>query len=153
MSGPLTGRRVLAILLGGFGVVVAANLALVLAATGSFPGLVVGNSYVASQEFERLRAAQDALGWQVAAGLAAGRLRIAVTGRDGRPVPGLAVRARMMRPAGGEAAEVLLAPEGGAWLSPAPLARGAWLAALVIEAPGGGRWEGTARLEAAATGR
>ena len=39
--------------LAAFAVVIAANAALVIAATGSFPGLVVASSYVASQDFEK----------------------------------------------------------------------------------------------------
>ena len=57
---PLTGRKVLLIAVAAFGVVIAANLAMLLAATGTFPGLVVKNSYVASQGFDAKTAAQRA---------------------------------------------------------------------------------------------
>ena len=48
---PLTGRKVLLIAVAAFAVILAANLAMLLAATGTFPGLVVKNSYVASQDW------------------------------------------------------------------------------------------------------
>ncbi|HEU0223277.1 MAG TPA: FixH family protein, partial [Paracoccaceae bacterium] len=55
----MTGRLVLAVALGAFGIVIAVNLVLVFAATRTFPGLVVPNSYVASQDFDRSRVAQE----------------------------------------------------------------------------------------------
>jgi len=62
---PLTGRTVWVIALCSFGVVLAANLSLVYAALGTFPGLEVKNSYVASQVFDAQRTAQLGLGWTV----------------------------------------------------------------------------------------
>ena len=55
MSGdaPLTGRKVLAIAVAAFGVVIAANLVLAWQAVGTFPGTETANSYVASQNFNR----------------------------------------------------------------------------------------------------
>ena len=58
---------------------------------GTFPGLVVKNSYVASQGWDRRTAAQRALGWTAAADYGNGVLRVAMTGRDGMPVRGLRV--------------------------------------------------------------
>ena len=45
-----------------FGVIIAANLAMLFAATGTFPGLVVKNSYAASQGWDRKTDAQRELG-------------------------------------------------------------------------------------------
>jgi nitrogen fixation protein FixH len=61
----LTGRAVLLIALGAFGVVILANAVLAFYAVGTFSGLVVPNSYIASQDFDRRRDAQIALGWTV----------------------------------------------------------------------------------------
>jgi len=83
---PLTGRKVLFIALSAFGVVVAVNIALAVSAVRTFPGLEVKNSYVASQNFDEDRAAQLALGWDVAAGWEDGVLSIAFTDPDGQPV-------------------------------------------------------------------
>lgn len=144
---PLTGRAVLAIALGAFGVVIAANLVLVFSATGTFPGLVVPNSYVASQDFDRDRAAQEALGWTVALTAEGAELVLAVTDRDGRPVPGLAVTARLARPATDAAAsDLAFAGSDGTYRAPNRLAPGLWRAALALRAPDGRHWSGEARL-------
>lgn len=50
-----------------FGIIISVNLVLAFQAVATFPGLVVKNSYVASQKFDADRTAQDALGWDVAA--------------------------------------------------------------------------------------
>ena len=63
MTRELTGRHVLFITLSAFGVIIAVNLVMAFLAVGSFPGLEVKNSYVASQQFDRERAAQQNLGW------------------------------------------------------------------------------------------
>lgn len=82
---PVTGRKVLAIALGAFGVIITANMALVYAAIGSFPGLEVKNTYVASQSFDTDRAEQAALGWTVDASYSPGTLRLAFTDDAGLP--------------------------------------------------------------------
>ena len=50
-----------------FGVIIAVNIVLAVFATRSWTGLVVKNSYVASQDFNKLQAKTDrqkAKGWQ-----------------------------------------------------------------------------------------
>lgn len=124
---PLTGRKVLAITLAAFGVIIAANLALVIAATGSFPGLVVKNSYVASQEFDARRDAMTALGWSARPVFENGHLTVAITGKDGRPVRGLAVEARIGRPASdAEDRVIALDAEQGGYGADVALAPGRW---------------------------
>lgn len=124
---PLTGRKVLAITSAFFGVVIAANMALLFSATGTFPGLVVKNSYVASQEWNGRTAAQRALGWQAAASLGDGTLAVRVTDRDGRPVEGLALTAIVGRPASQAGDRTIpLAEEAGAYGAPIDLGPGLW---------------------------
>jgi len=53
---PLTGWHVLAIVGLFFGTIIAVNITLALFAAGTFPGLVVKNSYVASQNYNALLA-------------------------------------------------------------------------------------------------
>ncbi len=63
-----TGWHMLAMMVGFFGVVIAVNLTMARIAIGSFGGVVVENSYVASQEFNDwldAAEAQQALGWDV----------------------------------------------------------------------------------------
>lgn len=68
MIRPLDGRHVSAILVAGFAVVIAVNLTAAVAAKRTFGGIVVENSYVASQDFNRWLAEAErerALGWKV----------------------------------------------------------------------------------------
>jgi len=81
----MTGPKVLAIMLGAFGTIIAVNLTLAYSAVSTFPGLEVKNSYVASQNFNEELAAQQALGWTVEADLVGSELVLSITGRDGYP--------------------------------------------------------------------
>ena len=82
----ITGRHVLIGFVAAFAVIIAVNLLLAFSAVRTFPGLEVKNSYVASQEFDARKAAQEALGWTVRADHAGGLLTLAITGADGAPV-------------------------------------------------------------------
>lgn len=61
----ITGRHVLAITVGAFGLIFAVNFLMAYKAIATFPGLEVENSYVASQDFDTDRIAQEALGWKL----------------------------------------------------------------------------------------
>ncbi|MEB8387972.1 FixH family protein [Rhodobacteraceae bacterium KMM 6894] len=82
----LTGWHVLMGFVGAFGVIIAVNLTLAYNAVRTFPGLEVKNSYVASQEFDVRRDAQEALGWTVRASHHDGMLKLAITNAAGAPV-------------------------------------------------------------------
>ncbi len=144
---PITGRKVLLTMVAGFGIVIAANLTMLFAATGTFPGLVVGNSYVASQDWNRRVAAQRALGWRAAAEYAGGRLTVRIAGRDDAPVGGLAVSATVGRPATTREDITLdLAGEGGAYVAPLELGPGRWRIALAATGAGGVSFEAGAEI-------
>ncbi|MCE0504031.1 FixH family protein [Roseivivax sp. GX 12232] len=102
-SRPLTGRHVLMMFLCGFGLIIAVNVTLAVQAVGTFPGLEVANSYVASQSFEARRSAQEALGWEARATYASGALTLRVTTAEGQPVPPEGFTARIGRPTHGGA--------------------------------------------------
>jgi len=132
---PLTGRKVLIIALAAFGLVIAANMTLLFSSLGSFPGLVVPNSYVASQGYDAERQAQIALGWSVAARHADGRLAVTVTDADGAPVRGLQVTATIGKPASqADDVTIGLIPDFEGYVMEAPLAPGLWR--IEIEARG-----------------
>lgn len=82
----LTGRKVLLITVSFFAVIITVNLYMASQAIGTFPGLEVKNSYVASQEFDRNRTAQIALGWDVAVTIEGTKLRMAITNAEGAMV-------------------------------------------------------------------
>lgn len=84
MARELTGRHVLIITLSAFGVIIAVNVIMAFLAVGSFPGLEVKNSYVASQQFDRERQAQQNLGWTAQASYDGTELAIEILDKDGR---------------------------------------------------------------------
>ena len=79
----LTGRGVLAITVGAFGIIVGVNLFMAYVAIDTFPGLEVRNSYVASQGYNDRAASQRALGWTIDADLTAGQLRLQINNENG----------------------------------------------------------------------
>jgi nitrogen fixation protein FixH len=135
---PLTGGKVLAIALGAFGVILAANLALAFNAIRSFPGLEVDNSYVASQNFNEELAAQLGLGWEVRATVENGVLVLAFTDGEGRPVEVAGLDATL-----GRATHVRddqtpdFAYYRGTFTAPVALAPGNWNIRLTATAPDG----------------
>lgn len=103
----LTGRAVLAWLLGFFGVVFVVNAVLVQAATSTFGGLETGSSYKAGLMFTQEMATaqrQDALHWHVDGKLSrdhAGEAVLDFSARDrqGVALAGLTAVARLAHPA------------------------------------------------------
>lgn len=69
-----------------FGLIIAVNLTLAFNAIRTFPGLEVKNSYVASQDFDARRQAQQALGWTSAVTYDAGQVALNITDAAGQPV-------------------------------------------------------------------
>lgn len=102
----LTGRGVLAWLLGFFAVVFLANAVFIYLAMTSWTGLEVESSYKAGQAYQgEIDAAsrQAALGWNVELSVERGApgevsLRVAARDAGGAPLTGLAVSARLQRP-------------------------------------------------------
>ncbi|MGR3713335.1 MAG: FixH family protein [Shimia sp.] len=82
----LTGRHVLMIFVGAFGIIITVNLALAYNAVATFPGTEVKNSYVASQQFNVKKAAQESLGWTVDARAKGGLLILSIKDDAGNPV-------------------------------------------------------------------
>src|SRR5204862_1481429 len=81
-----TGWHMLAVVVLFFGTIIGVNIVMVLAATGTFPGLVVTNSYVASQHYNELLAsdrAQDRQGWRIELDAPGGVVSFRLADRDG----------------------------------------------------------------------
>ncbi|MGI9408351.1 MAG: FixH family protein, partial [Hyphomicrobiaceae bacterium] len=86
---PFTGRHMLSWMLAFFGVIVAVNITMAWFAGRTWTGLVVKNSYVASQKFNgHLRQArkQHARGWKSELTYERGVVRFRVVGKSGAPV-------------------------------------------------------------------
>ena len=136
-----TGKHMLAIMVGGFGIVAAVNFTMASYAVGGFHGIVVENSYVASQKFnswmdeaERMRA----LGW--AATARRDEASHVIVASEGVP-QGAGVTAQLRRPIGTKQfADLSFAPLGnGQFRSSEPVDVGRWTVRLTIEA-NGKRW-------------
>ena len=138
----ITGRHVLFFTVGAFGIIIAVNVVMAWKAISTFPGLEVGNSYVASQEFDARRAAQEALGWSVAVGHERGRVRLSITDAAGTPVEVATLSVLIGRPT--EARDDVR-PEftfvSGRYEAEVPLARGQWMLKLEATAKDGTRFE------------
>lgn len=136
MTRHFTGWHFTAIMVAGFGIVVAVNLLMASLAVGSFGGVVVENSYVASQNYNRWlaeAARANTLGWRadiVRSG--GGRLEVRTEGLPASAV----VRAELRHPLGRELPlEWDLAPSGGGLFSSnGRLPEGRWIARVVITA-------------------
>lgn len=103
---PLTGRKVLAILVAFFGVVIGVNATMMRLAIKTLPGTEVDSAYSASLGYEKEIAAardQSARNWQVDARLeraadGAALLQVEARDKDGHPVSGLKFAGRFERP-------------------------------------------------------
>ena len=133
-----TGKHMLMVFGGAFAVIIGVNIALAVNAVKTFPGLEVKNSYVASQEFDQRRSAQEALGWSVYASSQGDQLRLEITDADGKPVEVAKLSATL-----GRATHVQddQQPEftfdGQAYVAPAELGPGNWNIRLVARAKDG----------------
>lgn len=134
----IRGWHVAAMFGGGFSVIIAVNLTLAYQAVATFPGLETANSYVASQFFDRDRAAQEALGWTVSAALEGQDLVLRIDDAAGPVVP------RITSATLGRATHVQadLDPDfrhdGRVFRAPVPpLGRGNWNLRLTAEAADG----------------
>ncbi|MFD1342574.1 FixH family protein [Litorisediminicola beolgyonensis] len=141
----LTGRHVAAVFVFGFGIIIAVNIALAVNAVSTFPGLEVPNSYIASQEFDARREAQEALGWSVAAEYRDGRLTLALTDRSGQLAPVERLELHVGRPTEErDDLPVALGPDRSAMLDLAP---GLWRLDVTAEARDGTPFEYRAVIE------
>ena len=138
MTRTFTGWHMAAITISFFAVIIAVNLTLAFFASTSWTGLVVANSYVASQSFNRdaeIARQQQALGWQMNLTVNRGLAKIAILDRDSQPMPGLNIRAVLQRPtdeAGDQ--ELKLQDKGaGIYLAQGPISRGVWIADITAE--------------------
>lgn len=141
MAKPLTGRKVLAITVSAFAVIIAVNIVMAFKAVSTFPGLEVKNSYVASQVFDAERKAQEALGWTLTESHSDGVLRLAFRDRDGLPVAVERLSAVVGRTT--EAAQDLhpdFVWQNGDYVAPVALEPGKWMILLEAFAKDGTRF-------------
>lgn len=126
--GKLTGAKVLAIAVAFFGVVIVVNVVMATRAVGTFPGLEVDNSYVASQTFDADRAAQERLGWSVEPSYDGSHINFIVRDKGGLPARVSKLKVLIGRTTMSKDDQTPeLTYAGGIWSAPLTLAPGAWL--------------------------
>jgi len=138
-TGEFTGWHMLAAIVAFFGVVIGVNVTLAVYAGSSWTGLVVENSYVASQEFNAHAAqgrAQAALGWTSTLSIADGHIRYGLSDRNGRAVA-LAGGTVAFRHPAYQAEDVtveLSRQPGGALGAERPIRDGVWIVEVLANA-------------------
>lgn len=135
---PLTGRKVFFITASAFAVIIAVNLTLAFNAVATFPGLETKNSYVASQSFDKDRAAQLALNWTVRAEVQDDVLVLSISDLAGRPVQPASMEATLGRATHvGDDRTPAFSFDGQNFVAPAELAPGNWNLRLLATAEDG----------------
>ena len=128
-----TGWHMLAIMIAFFAVIVAVNLTMAMFASTSWTGLVVKNSYVASQGYNETLAAaerQRSAGWTSELSYGDGLVKLVIRGQSGAPLDASEVELFVGRPATERDDRTLkLARTGpGAYQSELALGPGLWSA-------------------------
>lgn len=130
-KGEFTGRHMLVLTVSFFGVIIAVNVGMAVVSSTSWTGLVVQNSYVASQQFEEKRIAHErqlAAGWQASFTYAPGLAQLTVRDGAGNPVDLGPVSLLINRPVGGHDDQRLTlspSPDGG-YTAAVTLGEGVW---------------------------
>jgi len=99
--GEFTGWHMAGVVFLFFGTIIGVNVVMAFAAVGTFPGLVVKNSYVSSQHYNELLEAarqQDSAGWRDALSAENGVLSFSLATSAGNAAEGLTVTAHVGRP-------------------------------------------------------
>lgn len=136
--GRFTGRHMLAFAVAMFGFIIAVNVVMAVKAVGTFPGLEVANSYVASQSFDREREAQNALGWTVTPDYDGKELTLIVRDAQGMPAPIRKLTATVGRPTHiREDQTPEFTYDNGMFRAPLVLAPGTWNIHITAEARDG----------------
>lgn len=142
-KGPLTGWHFTAIIVSFFAVVITVNLVMARFASSTFGGVVVENSYVASQNYNEWLAAaekQKALGWTAtAARQADGRVALTLAGATDA---GVTVEAVARHPLGrqSDVALAFSATGAGQFLSQTALPAGRWKLRIAARNAAGQPW-------------
>ena len=109
-------------------------------ANSSWTGLVVANSYVASQNFNRdaeIAREQQAVGWKLELKASRSSTTLSLLDRSGQPLSDLQVRAVLQRPTNesGDVKLELLESSNAIYTSETPIASGVWIADVTAVGP------------------
>ncbi|RVU07793.1 hypothetical protein EOE18_01565 [Novosphingobium umbonatum] len=138
-----TGWHFTFILVAFFGVVIAVNVYMATLASGTFSGVVVENSYVASQDYNRWldeAAREKALGWHASVTrMVDGRVQVRMSGSEKAPLPAKArLSGEAWHPLGQEADRAVSFRQqaDGSYVSFDPLPAGRWRLRLRLDGDG-----------------
>ncbi len=134
-----TGRHMLAIMFAFFTVIIGVNVTMAVFANKSWTGLVVKNSYVASQEFNGHAAQarqQAALGYVAKLRVEHGAISYSLVDAQGRPITLNGATARFGRPVSeSDDQTVTLTPQADGGVSAGLTLRdGLWVVELLVDA-------------------
>ncbi|MDS1138324.1 FixH family protein [Nitratireductor indicus] len=134
-----TGRHMLLLMIAFFGVIISVNVTMAVLANSSWTGLIVNNSYVASQTFNERAAegrAQDALGWTGAFAAADGAVTYRLSDKSGSPIRLDAVRITMHRPVTADEDVTLdmVAQDDGSYMAQHGPGDGTWVVKIEADA-------------------
>jgi nitrogen fixation protein FixH len=151
MKGEFTGRRMAAIMIAFFAVVISVNMLLAVMANRSWTGLVVANSYVASQHFEEVTAKLErsaAMDVHPTLFYEDGQVRLALHAASGAAVPVRNVLLKIGRPSheGEDRSLAMTCSGSGTCVADVVLKSGLWAGEVEAELPALGSWVRPIRL-------
>jgi nitrogen fixation protein FixH len=140
-----TGWHMIAVMVLFFGTIITVNMIMAWQATSSWTGLVVKNSYVASQHFNentQKRQAEIAMGWQSDITYEDGTFAIALKDSDGAVIDNAIVTAKLGRPAFEAEDRIVQMNESGSgrYEAQAALSGGVWMANFTVTGADGTVW-------------
>jgi nitrogen fixation protein FixH len=151
-QGEFTGRHMLLIMLAFFGIVIGVNAYLAVLASRTFTGLVVANSYVASQTFDKDTAklvADSAMDIRPLLTFVGGRVHLKFESAAGEAIDVKEPRLTLGHAVSSATDHQLMfsALGRGEFEAQATLGSGFWQGNLVSTLPNGASWERPIRLE------
>lgn len=136
-----TGKHMLFSMVAFFGVIITVNMIMARFAVTTWSGLVVPNTYVASQQFNAKAEESRAIaakGYAVELRSDAEGLSVVLTDNQGQPADAQSVSAALRRPVGtDDDREIVFKARGeGVFTAPGRLAEGEWIAHLTAKGDG-----------------
>lgn len=145
-----TGRRLALIMIAFFAVIIAVNVTMAMIARSSWTGLVVKNSYVASQEFNEKVAearAMKARGWTSDLSYADNSIRYSLADQAGRALDLRVATITVRSPSTDRHDQtVALAVSGGQAQGPITIGDGGWIVEVTARTADGLDWHETRRI-------
>jgi nitrogen fixation protein FixH len=146
-----TGKHMFAVMCLFFGTIISVNLVLAYQANMTWTGLVVKNSYVASQTFDKEtseRRQQLDLGWKAETSYADGWFEVSLVDKAGKGISNVQTMVKLGRPAheNDDQKVILSETAKGRYVSETELASGIWQADITVANPTGTVWTRSIRF-------